>query len=149
MRGGIATGLALILGSVGTAVAQPDAPAATTPAPEQPAQPAEEAPSDLGFGFGSYGRIGVGTDLRGSTPEAVNVVKTGSRIVEASYTELDLYYRLRSERGVEVTTVTTLAAAGDPFHYTGEFDAALALRNFYAEAARGPMTLWIGSVFCH
>lgn len=166
--------LTAVLGSTGAVSAQPDdtiptppppvvtdtAPSEPVAAPEpiapEPIAPEPHAPeptivpaaaprSDLGFGFGSYGRIGVGTDLRGSTPEPVNVVKTGTRIVEASYTELDLYYRLQSDRGVKVRTVTTLAAAGDPFHYTGKFDADMALRNLYAEAEHGSVNLWVGS----
>ncbi len=100
----------------------------------------------LGFVFGSYGRIGVGTDLRGSTPEPVAVVLKGSRIVEPSYMETDLHYRMRTARGVGVKTVTTLAFAGDPFHYTGEFDTHLAVRNLYAQAdLPSGLALWIGS----
>ena len=106
----------------------------------------ESLPSDLGFAFGSYGRIGVGTDLRGSTPEPTTVVHKGSRIVENSYTEADLYYRMRTDKGVDVKTVTTLAFADDPFHYTGKFDTTLALRNLYAEAAwSSGLAIWIGS----
>lgn len=158
MRGRFAMGsvvlTAMTLGLAGLATAQsdgapvppPPAPAETIPTTPVDAPVTAPAPDpDLGFGFGSYGRIGVGTDLRGSTPEPVNVVKTGTRVVEASYTELDLYYRMQSERGVKVRTVTTLAAAGDPFHYTGQFDADLALRNFYAEAEHGQLNLWVGS----
>ncbi len=126
---------------------------ADEPADEPAGSPTEAAAAhddaapndDLGFAFGSYGRVGVGTDLRGSTPEPVNVVHKGTRVVENDYTELDLYYRLRTASGVRVKTVTTIAAAGEPFHYTGKFDAQLALRNFYAEATTGALSLWVGS----
>jgi hypothetical protein len=106
----------------------------------------ESTADQLGFAFGSYGRIGVGTDLRGATPEATNVVHKGSRIVENSYTEADLYYRMRNDKGVGIKTVTTLAFADEPFHYTGEFDTNLALRNLYAEATwQSGLAIWIGS----
>jgi hypothetical protein len=102
-----------------------------------------------GFGFGSYGRIIVGTDLEGSSPRPVNVVAHGSRVVEPSYLELDLYYRLRAPRGIDLTTVTTLAFGDRLFHLTGEFDAQIALRNFYLEADRdagpGRLGVWAGS----
>ncbi len=101
---------------------------------------------ERGFAFGSYGRVQIGTDLRGSTPEPVNVVYKGSRVVEPTYTELDLYYRLSTARGVKMRTVTTIASGDDLFHYTGEFAAKLALRNFYAEAVLPEgIDLWIGS----
>ena len=102
-----------------------------------------------GFGFGSYGRIIVGTDLEGSSPRPVSVVAHGSRVVEPTYLELDLYYRLRAQRGIDLTTVTTLAFGDRLFHLTGEFDAQVALRNFYLEADRdvgpGRLGLWAGS----
>jgi len=100
----------------------------------------------LGFAFGSYGRIGVGSDLHGGTPEPTNVVLKGTRVVENAYTELDLYYRMRTNDGIRVKTVTTLAFADEPFHYTGSFDAHLALRNLYAYAeVTDALSLWIGS----
>lgn len=130
-------------------VARAPAAAAQTPAPADPApdasarRTADDAPA---FAFGSYGRIGAGTDLRGSTPEAVTIVQHGPRIVESPYAELDLYYRTRAPGDVRVATVVTVAFAGDPFHYTGDFDAQIALRNLYAEAiVRDRTTLWIGS----
>ncbi len=99
-----------------------------------------------GFSFGSYGRIGIGTDLRGSTPEQANIVRYGSRVAEPNYVEADLYYSFDASHGVDVRTVTTLALADQMFHYTGQFDAAPALRNLYAEATvNGTSGLWIGS----
>jgi LamB porin len=114
--------------------------AAAQPAPETP------PPPPTGFAFGSYGRIDAATDLTGSTPEPVAVVAHGARIVEKPYLELDLYYHWISPRGVRVRTATTLAFGDSLFHYTGEFDAAIALRNFFLEAAiPGGLTLWAGS----
>jgi hypothetical protein len=141
----------------------PEAESAPAPAPADPAPPvpapadaggseptpeaAQSAPSTgQGFSFGSYGRIGIGTDLRGSTPEQANVVAYGSRIAEPNYVEADLYYGFTASHGVDVRTVTTLALADQMFHYTGQFDAAPALRNLFAEATmNGTSGLWIGS----
>ncbi|HUS64641.1 MAG TPA: carbohydrate porin [Kofleriaceae bacterium] len=102
-----------------------------------------------GFSFGSYGRVVAGSDLRGSSPEPVNVVAHGPRVVEPSYLELDLYYRMRAPRGVDVTTVTTIAFGDSLFHATGTFDARVALRNLYLLAEKdltcGRLGLWAGS----
>ena len=45
-----------------------------------------------GFDFGSYGRVGIGSDLRGHSGHAVNVVSFGSRLEKPAYLELNFYY---------------------------------------------------------
>src|SRR5260370_286857 len=45
-----------------------------------------------GFDFGSYGRVGIGSDLRGHAGYPVNVVSFGSRLEEQTYLELNFYY---------------------------------------------------------
>ena len=45
-----------------------------------------------GFDFGSYGRVGIGSDLRGHSGYGVNVVSHGSRLEEPAYLELNFYY---------------------------------------------------------
>jgi maltoporin len=106
------------------------------------------AAADLGFGFGSYGRIAAGSDLHGGRATPLNVVAHGSRVVEPTYLELDFYYRMRM-RDVRVTTVTTLAFGDLLFHDTGEFDAEAAVRNLYLEVTRpfgeGVGSAWVGS----
>ena len=109
-----------------------------------PAQAEPEA--DTGFSFGSYGRVLVGSDLRGGTPEPIRVVAHGARIVEPSYLELDLAYRFLTRTGTRVRTVTTVAFDDSLFHYTGDFDARPALRNLFAEAALPTgWSVWVGS----
>ncbi len=131
-------------------------PAAADVSPETSAPPGPETAADvsaetsidpsLGFAFGSYGRIGVGSDLRGGSPERIAVVAHPPRIVEPSYVETDLYYRFLGKHGVRVRTVTTLALADTLFHYTGEFDARPALRNLFLEAKHpSGFEVWVGS----
>ena len=51
--------------------------------PEQGEPEAEVEGTDereTSYSFGSYGRVGVGSDLRGSSPEAINIVQHGSRL---------------------------------------------------------------------
>jgi len=110
------------------------------------AEPEPEPDAAGGFGFGSYGRVSIGTDLRGGTPEKVEVVGHGARIVEPSYLELDLYYDGPEKNGIGWRTVATVAFADDLFHYSGEFDATVAIRNLYAEAViRDQVGVWVGS----
>ena len=87
------TAAALVCLLAAPAAAQPATtpPPTTAPAPLQDAPPPPATDGERGFAFGSYGRVQIGTDLRGSTPEAVNVVYKGTRVVEPTYTELDLY----------------------------------------------------------
>jgi maltoporin len=102
--------------------------------------------SDAGASVGSYGRVSIGTDLRGGTPEPVAVVQHGARIIEPSYLELDLYYDWPARDGIDVRAVATVAFGDALFHYDGEFDATIALRNLYAEATiRDDTGVWVGS----
>jgi len=140
--------IAAALCAARSASAQP-APPTTPPDPDTTVSEEAPKPPAEGFAFGSYGRIMVGTDVRGSSPEPVSVVAHGSRVVEPTYLELDLYYRLKARRGIDLTTVTTLAFGDRLFHLTGEFDAQVALRNFYLEAEKnvgpGRLGIWAGS----
>jgi maltoporin len=129
------------------------APVTAPPAPATPPVVTEPAMARLpvvdtytGFRFGSYGRVIAGTDLRGGKPESANIVAHGPRVVEPSYLELDVSYGFRTERGVLLRPVITLAFDGTLFHDTGDFDAHPALRNMYLEALPSRnLTLWVGS----
>lgn len=122
----------------------------------EPAKPPPDAPvetpltvaknKDLGFRFGSYGRVIAGTDLRGGKPESANVVAHGPRLVEPSYLELDFSYGFDTPRGYTLRPVITLAFDGTLFHETGEFDAQPALRNLYLDAQlTRHVSAWVGS----
>jgi len=131
------------LEAAAAAAASPEPEAATDPS-SPPRVPV--APSDPdGFRFGSYGRVIAGTDLDGGKPEPIHVVAHGPRIVEATYLELDFAYRYRFAEHGTIRTVTTLAFGDDLFHDTGDFGAAPAIRNLYAETTVGTLSAWVGS----
>jgi maltoporin len=101
-----------------------------------------------GFHFGSYGRVRAATDLRGGGPQYGNFVAHGSRLDLDPYLELELRNTQLPEKDVRVRVVSTLAVAGDPFHYTGEWEANTAMRNMFVDV-RGvgdkSLSLWVGA----
>lgn len=101
---------------------------------------------DTGFRFGSYGRIGVGSDLRGGTETPVTTVAHGPRITEKPYLELEFRYKMAPQEKITTTVVITPAFSGEPFHYTGEFFSSIALRNLFAEIGyKDWLGIWVGS----
>jgi hypothetical protein len=98
--------------------------------------------------LGSYGRAVVSTDLEGGQGDAVNVVSFGTRLEKGPYAELDVVLTEETEDGAAFTAVITTAMAGDVFHYDGEWDADLAIRNLFVGAegwSSLPLTAWAGS----
>jgi LamB porin len=134
---------------------QPSPPAPAQPSSEgvgrEPGSPPPAVERPTGFDFGSYGRVGVGTDLRGHEGFPTNVVSHGSRLEEAPYLELDFYYSRPvagdPSRRWRIVFVPAFAG-GDLFHYSGSLDSHFVVRNAYAETEnlglRG-LTLWAGS----
>lgn len=111
-------------------------------------EPISEIPDHEGkFVFGSYGRVVVASDLEGQSGQSPNIVTHGSRIDEGTYAELEL--RREDRFGtIDTRVVATLAIAGPLFHFDGDFDADIAVRNLYAEAAHvglQGLDLWAGS----
>ena len=102
-----------------------------------------------GFSFGSYGRMIAATDFKGRPGRDADVVARGSRLDESNYVELELrrddYWKM-----TESTTrvVATLAFANPIFHYNGDFNVKMAVRNLYIEerdlGLRG-LSIWAGS----
>jgi maltoporin len=138
------------------------APAATTPRPSPgfleglaeriqleppgPAKDATPAPIEPGhFEFGSYGRIGIASDLRGGTGQQANIVAYGTRIDEPSYAELELRREDTFKDAITNKMVATLALFPPFFHFSGNEANAIAVRNLYDQATYGRATLWIGS----
>jgi hypothetical protein len=114
--------------------------------------PPPPSQTGTGFAFGSYGRVTLGLDGAGHEGYATNVVSHGSRLEEAPYLELDLYYGGALPTGLGETArwrvVLAPAFQGDLFHYTGDFASQLAIRNAYAETEgilyKG-LNIWVGS----
>ncbi len=133
--------------------------ATSTPTPTVPVTPAEPPTgaipgpvetmpntADGGrFEFGSYGRLQLGSDLRGGTGRSANIVAYGDRIDEDSYAELELRREDRFAPNVTSKVVATLALFPPFFHFSGDATQAMAMRNLYAQATFGDWNLWIGS----
>ena len=115
----------------------PDQDEPTLPEPMAIPEREPEAPIESTFTFGSYGRVRGATDFEGGRPAPQNVVTHGSRVDEYNYAELEFQQLFVRPRGEQKKTyaqvVATLAMGDDLFHFTGEFDQAIAMRNLYAE----------------
>ena len=123
-----------------------DSPNAIAPEIQKPTN----NPND-GFQFGSYGRVQLGSDLRGGTGRPANVVAHGTRIDEDSYAELELRREDTFQPGdathkeIHSKVVATLAFFPPFFHFSGNPTQQIAIRNLFAQATYGPATLWVGS----
>jgi len=107
---------------------------------------AENPSPDRGrFEFGSYGRIGIASDLGGGPGRQANIVSYGTRIDEDSYAELELRREDTFEDNIHTKVVATLALFPPFFHFSGDQANAIAVRNLYAQATYGDWTMWIGS----
>jgi maltoporin len=102
-----------------------------------------------GFAFGSYGRTIAATDFRGRPGRDADIVARGSRLDEGNYVELELRredYWAKTDSTTRV--VATLAVQNPVFHYTGDFDIKMAVRNLYLESRdlgfKG-LSVWAGS----
>ncbi|MEZ4239220.1 MAG: carbohydrate porin [Myxococcota bacterium] len=97
--------------------------------------------------FGSYGRVTAVTDAQGGQGQAADVVSWPTRLMKGPYVELDAVFDHQLDSGQTFEVVITPAVAGNLFHYDGQWDAAIALRNLFAEvgAAQAPVAVWAGS----
>jgi len=101
------------------------------------------------FAFGSYGRVIAATDGSGRPGRDADIVAHGSRLDYNNYVELELR-REDYWAPVDASTkiVATLALANSIFHYSGDFDTSIAVRNMYVETqdlgAKG-LNMWAGS----
>ena len=120
------------------------------PKPVGSARDGQRAPNYAdGFHFGSYGRVVAAGDLRGRAGRDSDIVARGSRWDESTYAELELRREDYWEQtGAHTRVVATVALAHPIFHYNGEFDASIALRNLYIEemdlGVKG-LSFWAGS----
>lgn len=97
---------------------------ARSPTPPTNAQPDR-------FTFGSYGRIGFATDTDGGAGKGRQIVAYGPRLIEDNYLELDFNYLAYQDGRRSAQVRTTIAFFDELFHYTGQVDAAIALRQMY------------------
>lgn len=104
------------------------------------------------FTFGSYGRVQPSMNPDGmTTGRQPRIVYPAPRVDEGSYVELYLKYTpYKSDTdNTTVDVVTTLAIDGDKlFHYDGNWDSSIAVRNLYVEAQNlwlDGLVLWAGS----
>ena len=119
------------------------------PPPDGPKDPNQPPGYADGFHFGSYGRVIAAGDATGRAPRDADIVARGSRLDESNYAELELrredYWK---KTGAYTRIVATTAFANPVFHYNGQFDARIALRNLYIEetglSAKG-LSFWAGS----
>ena len=147
---------------------QPDPPPPPKPAVEAPASEPDAGPPEPkskkalgdvahnrppdyadGFHFGSYGRVIAGGDHRGRAGRDGDIVARGSRLDESTYAELELRREDYWEQtGAYTRIVATMAFAHPVFHYNGQFDAKLGLRNLYIEEiglGLEKLSIWAGS----
>lgn len=107
----------------------------------------ETTPRD-GFSFGTYGRIVAGSDLEGGRGKRVQVASFAPRLIEDPYLETDFRYRLSADSGAQFETLLTLAFTEALFHFDGDFDGAVAIRNAWVGARNfglDGLSAWAGS----
>lgn len=104
------------------------------------------------FTFGSYGRVQPSMNPDGmQSGRQARIVYPAPRVDEGSYVELYFKYTpYKSDTSdTVVDLVTTLALDGDNlFHYDGDWNAGIAIRNLYVEARNlwfDGFTVWAGS----
>jgi maltoporin len=101
------------------------------------------------FAFGTYGRVIAAADGTGRPGRETDIVAHGSRLDLQNYVELELR-REDQWPSVDASTrmVATLALGHPIFHYDGDFEARLAVRNLYLEErdlGLEGLSLWMGS----
>ena len=98
--------------------------------------------------LGSYGRVQVSADAAGAQGDPTRLVAHGTRLEAEPYVEIDLGWRLTTPEGATFHAVVTPALSGPLFHYDGAFEADLAVRNLFVQAAdfsvKG-LGVWAGS----
>ncbi len=141
---------------------QPDDGWAAVATDEEPAEPPSEIPEEAeeaanepepespqhGFVFGSYGRVQVASDLDGHSGSNADFTSRSPRIDEGTYMEIQLERDDAWSSGMETNIVFTLALRGPLFHFDGEFQEDIAVRQLYAEVKNAlvpRLRLWAGS----
>ena len=101
--------------------------------------------------IGSYGRIGINSNLKGGRTKEIKVVSHSSRIEESPYQEIYFKYDFSSKTATKnnIRNELNFAIAFDDsiFHYNGNFKVKSAIRNFYLNSKNliKGLNLWVGS----
>ncbi len=120
-----------------------DKPLDATPQGRSP-EPTDTNPKGS-FEFGSYGRVGIASDLQGRTADPLNLVSHGTRFDEDSYAELEFRREDTFKNNIQSRVVATLALAAPFFHFSGQPEQWFLVRNLYAQAKVDGFVAWIGS----
>lgn len=90
-----------------------------------------------------------GTDFRGRPGRDADIVARGSRLDEGNYVELELRREDYWEKTqAQSRVVATLALANPVFHYNGDFNVTMAVRNLFIEERDllvKRLSVWAGS----
>ena len=134
---------ALITLSTSSALADDAKPLDQSPQGRSP-EP-EDANPKGSFEFGSYGRVGIASDLEGRVATPLNFVSHGPRFDEDSYAELELRREDSFKNQIQSRIVATVALAAPFFHFSGDASQMFLVRNLYAQAKYKGFVAWIGS----
>ncbi len=107
-----------------------------------------EDPLGDDFIFGSYGRIGISSDGDGAAGQNAQLVGYGPRLAEQNYLELDFGLWAFKHKHARVKIMSGLAFGDAFFHYNGDWNAQVSLRQLYLEADQLGGTgffTWLGS----
>ena len=87
--------------------------------------------------IGSYGSIGIASNMDGESGKATKIVSNSTRVEKLPYQELYLKYDFTSpeslKNGINVKLNFALAFNENMFHYTGKFAMDTAVRDFYID----------------
>ncbi len=108
--------------------------------------------NDKNFIMGSYGRIGIASNLEGGAGKPSQIVLNSTRLEKLPYQEIYLKYDFTSdlskEDGIETSLNFTMGFNEDSFHYTGKFTINSAIRNLYLNVDNillKNFNIWVGS----
>ncbi len=124
----------------------PEEPQREEREPEEPNEPDDGFKE--GFAFGSYGRVVAASNLDGGLGRDADIVAFHPRIDEDVYFELELRRQDRLAHGMRSRVVATVAFGGPFFHFDGQFQESIAVRNLFAEIDNifvDGLSLWAGS----
>ena len=108
--------------------------------------------NDKDFTMGSYGRIGIASNLDGGAGKVTKIVSNSTRLEKLPYQEIYFKYDFTSDlskkEDIETSLNFAMAFNEDSFHYTGKFTMNTAIRNLYLNVNNvliKKLNIWVGS----